>query len=73
MQPAFQLNVRLYGPKGGALSKEPGNLTWILNCLGNPAVMSVNPKTGGFASPSFDGFALYDCELDSMGIACTRT
>jgi hypothetical protein len=25
---------------------------------GNPAIMGFNPKTGGFASPSFDGFAL---------------
>jgi hypothetical protein len=32
--------------------------TWLLESFGNPAVMGVNPKTGGFASPSFDGFAL---------------
>jgi hypothetical protein len=31
---------------------------WILESFGNPAVMGINPKTGGFASPSFDGFAL---------------
>jgi hypothetical protein len=24
---------------------------------GNPAVMASEPKTGGFASPPFDGFA----------------
>ena len=32
--------------------------TWLLESFGNPAVMGINPKTGGFASPSFDGFAL---------------
>lgn len=49
-------------PHWDALRTEPRNRepeTWLLESLGNPAVMGVNPKTGGFASPSFDGFALY--------------
>jgi len=43
------------------------------NFLRQPRCHEVIPKTGGFASPSFDGFALYEPELDSMGGAYTRT
>jgi hypothetical protein len=39
-------------------SRHPALETWLRKSFGNPAVMGVNPKTGGFASPSFDGFAL---------------
>jgi hypothetical protein len=38
--------------------KDDGSLGDAEELAGNPAILSIRRRTGGFASPSFDGYAL---------------
>jgi len=46
-----------------------GARPWLCASLaGNPAILGFDPRTGGFASPPRDGFALNNCRGPIIGV-----
>jgi hypothetical protein len=56
------------------MAKDDGQLGDAEELAGNPAIPDLRRRTGGFASPSFDGYALVKlcCSELSKGIRATE-